>query len=698
MSARANSARSGIALAALIVALPAWGQEATPADAPAMEAPAAEAPPPEKPKKKRKKEQPAPADLTQAERDAIDTAAPLPKGSDVAAPPPAAQAEAAPPAPVLEEAAPEPAIADPLDDAIIDGRRRPGPVQREYEPALVQDNPGAIRPPPPEAFPEGDVALPDRWRLVQSLCPDRTFRAAKATCGSIFDPYHQNFFKGDRPINPKDVPFGLLKGDDWFLIATAISDTVVEPRSFPTPVGVQTTDRPGSLDVFGKSNSFLAAQTVLAGLSLVKGSTAYKPPEIEYRFTIGAQYNYVDVNEKRILNVRSTRPTYREDAFVGLQEAFVDYHIRNTSERYDFDSIRVGVQPFQADFRGFLFNDNQLGVRLFGTRDNNRFQYNLAAFWRIEKDTNTGLNDPSQPLRRDWVFHANVYRQDLPVPGFTSELSVTYNRNREGDRVTVDHNGFPARPALLGDIRGRNYDVTYIGYNGDGHIDRLNLTASAYFAIGQDRNSFFTSRPAEIRSWFVAFEPSYDIDWVRIRGAALWQSGDGDPYNNVEGGFDAIFENPIFAGADTSYWIRQTIPFAGGGRAVFLNQRNGLLVDLRSSKEQGQSNFNNPGLILLGVGADFDVTPRFRVSANANHLQFAQTETLEELRSEGSIPQEIGWDLSVAAIWRPKQIQNVVVRASVAVLEPGDGFRDLFTQSRDNSRYVSGLLNVILSY
>lgn len=675
MSARANSLRPGVALLALILAAPAWGQERDGAPAPAQ------------------------APLTQAERDAIDTANPLPEGSDVAAPPPAAQAEPAPPAPLPPaEAAPEPEVADPLDDAIIDGRRRPGPVQREYEPALVQDNPGAIRPPPPEAFPEGDVALPDRWRLVQSLCPDRNFRAAKATCASIFDPYHQNFFKGDRPINPDDVPFGLLKSDDWFLIANVISDSVVEPRSFPTPVGVTTTDRPGSNDVFGRSSSFLAAQTVLAGLSLVKGSTAYRPPEIEYRFTIGAQYNYVDVNERRILNIRSTAPTERRDAFIGLQEAFVDYHIRNTSERYDFDSVRVGVQPFQADFRGFLFNDNQLGIRLFGTRDNNRFQYNLAAFWRIEKDTNSGLNDPSQPLRRDWVFHANVYRQDLPFPGFTSELSVTYNRNREGDRVVIDHNGFPARPAVIGDLRGRNYDVTYIGYNGDGHIDRLNLTASAYFAIGQDRNSFFTSRPAEIRSWFAAIEPSYDIDWVRIRGAALWQSGDGDPYNNVEGGFDAIFENPIFAGADTSYWIRQTIPFAGGGRAIFLNQRNGLLVDLRSSKEQGQSNFNNPGLILLGVGADFDVTPRLRISANANHLQFAQTETLEELRSEGSIPQEIGWDLSAAVIWRPKQIQNVVVRASFAVLEAGDGFRDLFTQANRDSRYISGLLNVILTY
>jgi hypothetical protein len=93
-------------------------------------------------------------------------------------------------------------------------------------------------------------------------------------------------------------------------------------------------------------------------------------------------------------------------------------------------------------------------------------------------------------------------------------------------------------------------------------------------------------------------------------------SGDGDPYNDTHAGYDAIFENPIFAGADTSYWIRQTIPFAGGARAVSLNGRNGILANLRSSKEEGQSNFVNPGTLLLGVGADLDITPDFRLSGN----------------------------------------------------------------------------------
>jgi hypothetical protein len=240
--------------------------------------------------------------------------------------------------------------------------------------------------------------------------------------------------------------------------------------------------------------------------------------------------------------------------------------------------------------------------------------------------------------------------------------------------------------------------VFYLGYNADGRIGRINVTASAYGALGEDRNSFFTSEPADIRAFFAAAELSYDKDWMRFRLSGAYASGDDDPFDNTEGGFDAIFENPVFAGADTSYWIRQTIPFAGGGRAVSVNGRNGLLNSLRSSKEQGQSNFNNPGLVLVGAGADFDLTPEFRIFANANHLWFENTATLEALRNEGSIPKNIGWDLSTAAIWRPKATQNIVFRLSAAALLAEDGFRDLFDSLDGGGAYYSILANAILTY
>jgi hypothetical protein len=589
---------------------------------------------------------------------------------------------------------------------LIDGRRRPGVTQRELPDPVTQDNPGAVRAPPPEAFPTSEFPVPDRWRLIESLGLVKE---------RFLDPYNQNTYKGDRPIciptdeeqerrHREGLPkcrtpkFLGLTGEDWFFSINAASDTVIEPRSFPIPVGNQTTTRPDSNDVFGKPYSNVLSQTFIFGASLTKGYTAFKPPDVEYRISLAYNINYVTVPERRVLFVEPSKGTRRLDHFLGVQELFFDKHLRNTSDRFDFDSIRIGIQPFQSDFRGFLFNDLQLGIRLFGNRDNNRFQYNLAAFWRLEKDTNSGLNSVVQRPRDDFVFVANGYVQDFPVPSFTSQATVVYNMNREKGRIEVDDNGFPVRPALLGDLRGREYDVVYLGYNGDGHFGRFNLTVSAYGAFGEDRNSFFTSRPAKIRSYFVAAEPSIDYNWIRLRGAALYASGDKNPYNNVEAGFDAIFENPIFAGADTSYWIRQTIPFAGGGRAISINGRNGILNSLRSSKEQGQSNFNNPGTMLVGAGADLDLTPTTRLTFNANHLWFANTATLKALRVEGSIPKEIGLDLSAAAVWRPKANQNIVFRLSGAVLQPGDGFRDLFASRPRDSRFYSVLFNAILTY
>ena len=558
------------------------------------------------------------------------------------------------------------------------GRDIPGRL-RNYEKPVLQNNQGAVAAPPPEAFPTDWIPVPDRWRIVDAL----------GVGGQWWDPYNQNVIKGDRPI---------LGTDDWFLDLTGVSDSVAELRSFPTPVSIQTTQRPGGLDVFGQADSGLYTQTFVVGADIYKGSTAYKPPEIEFRFAVAMNVNYAQVSERRVLSVDPAAPTHRLDGLVGLQEAFLDYHIRNVDDRYDFDSIRIGIQPFSSDFRGFLFQDNQLGVRLFGDRDNNRYQYNLGFFARLEKDTNSGLNDITQMVRNDYVAVANVYAQDLPVPGFTSELTAVYNMNREASDIHTDFNGFPSRPALLGDIRPRDYDAVYLGYSGDGHWGDINLTVTGYGVLGQDRNSFFTGQPADIAGYFFAAEPSIDFDWIRWRLSALYASGDDNPYDNKEGGFDAIFENPQFAGSDTSYFIRQSIPFAGGGRAIFLNSRNGILNDLRSSKEEGQSNFNNPGTILLGTGGDFDIFPELRASVNVNHVWFADTTLVQALRQEGSIPSDLGWDSSLALTYRPFQTQNIVFRASGAVLSPGGGFGDLFTNSSHDGQYYSVLLNAIATF
>jgi len=184
---------------------------------------------------------------------------------------------------------------------------------------------------------------------------------------------------------------------------------------------------------------------------------------------------------------------------------------------------------------------------------------------------------------------------------------------------------------------------------------------------------------------------------VRVRLSGLYASGDSKPHDNVETGFDSILENPQFAGADTSYFIRESIPFVGGG-AVGLNGPNGILLDLRSSKDEGQSNFNNPGTVLLGAGADFDVLPQLRISTNINHISFVDTAVIEALRQQGSIPTPLGWDYSVATIWRPWDTQNVVFRVSGAVFSSEKGFDNLLATVGHDTNFYSVVFNAIFAF
>src|SRR5690349_2042567 len=356
--------------------------------------------------------------------------------------------------------APDEPMPPPADPEREVAPRRPGTSEPlRYFPPPV--DPSQV-PAPAAGARRETLPVADRWRIMRGLGMDSPW----------YDPYNQNLLKGDLPF-----------ARDWFANVGVVSDTLLEARRLPTPVGPQTTDRPGSYDVFGRGKQSTLAETLIVSMSLIKGDTTFRPPDYEFRLVPVFNFNRADVEEVRAVRVDPREGTTRTDNHVGLQEAFADVHLRNVSDRYDFDSVRVGIQPFNSDFRGFLFNDVPVGVRLFGTRDNNRWQYNLAWFRRLEKDTNSGLNDVGTAPRRDDVFVANAYRQDWPVLGFTSQGLIAVNLNREGDERFYDANGFLVRPAVQGDGRGHDYTVAYLGYSGDGHIGRWNLSATAYLAL-----------------------------------------------------------------------------------------------------------------------------------------------------------------------------------------------------------------------
>ena len=535
-------------------------------------------------------------------------------------------------------------------------------------------------PEPGRLVPRTSLPVPDRWRIMESLGQKDQW----------WDPYNNNTIKGDKPYQKFSH-----WGPDWFLNFGAVSDTLLEVRSLPTPVGAQSSRRPGASDVFGGPSQLALVQTVILSASVLKGNTTFKPPDYEFKFAGAFNINHTRVDEVRALNINPQRGTVRNDSHFGVQEAFADVHLRNVSDRYDFESVRVGIQPFISDFRGFVYNDLPFGVRLFGNRENNQWQYNLGWFRRLEKDTNSGLNDIFRRWRSDDVFVANAFRQDWPVLGHTTQATLIYNRNREGDQADhYDRNGFKVRPAVVGDVRPHNYDVVYAGLSGDGHFGRWNLSSSAYLAMGRASYDPIAQRSQGILAGFAAAELSRDFDWLRLRATGLFASADRNPFDGRSTGFDAILENPQIAGADTSFWIRQAIPLVGGG-GVALSGRNGVLASLRSSKDQGQSNFVNPGLLLFGIGADADITPQLRLIGNVSWLSFGNTSVLEYLRNQGGISRFIGTDISAAVQYRPYMTQNIVFNASIAFLQPGQGYRQLFPAGK---RPYSVLANLLLTF
>src|SRR5438445_9960132 len=327
-------------------------------------------------------------------------------------------------------------------------RRRPG---HPYEPLpeFPIVNPDGVAPAPVDQVGEF-LPVPDRWRIMESLGYKFPW----------YDPYNQNVWKGDKPID----------GKDHFLALNFISDTILQPRSVPTPVGPQSPSAPGQNDTLGRIQQDVFATTLIASADYYKGDTTFKPPEYEFKATLALNYNRVRVQQARALQIDPRFGKNRDDGFLGVQELFYLKDLRTVDERFDFDEVRIGIQPFSTDFRGFLFQDSQPGVRFFGNRDNNRWQYNLAYFRRLEKDLNSGLNDVTRSPRHDDILLFNLYRQDLPITGFTSQGIVLFNHNR--DTKFYDSNGFLERPAAIGLERLRHYHVGYLGYNGDGQTGR----------------------------------------------------------------------------------------------------------------------------------------------------------------------------------------------------------------------------------
>lgn len=520
--------------------------------------------------------------------------------------------------------------------------------------------------------------IEDRWRV--GIPDDPRF-----TKGSIINPYRQNVLKGDYPII----------GNNIFMNISLASESDFTIRRLPVPQDVSA-QLPGSFEFFGRGRQEAFNQNFIFSLDLFKGDASFKPVDWRFKVTGIANLNLLRARENGIVNIDVREGKSRLDGFNSIEEVFFEYRLGDTtklfpflrgkgsqggrSPEFDTTSIRVGIQPFTSDFRGFIFSDSNLGARLFGNFKNNRWQYNLAYFHMLEKETNSGLNTinfKETDFRNQQVYIANLFRQDTFVLGYTTQFSLHYS----DDRPTMEHdqNGFLVRPAKIGTVTPHRVRSGYFGWTGDGHFGRWNITHAAYQAIGRDTFNPIANRATRINAQMAAAELSIDYDWLRYRVAAFYTSGDSKPLDDTGRGFDAILDNTSFAGGKFSFWNSQALRLTQTG--VALVEPRSLLPSLRSSKIQGQANFVNPGLTLYNAGVDADLTPKLRGFLNYNYLRFNRTEPLELLLFQPAIRHSIGHDLGAGFIYRPLLNENIVLVGGASGLRPGTGFTDVFSSN-----------------
>lgn len=586
------------------------------------------------------------------------------------------------------------------DLTVTDGRTTATQILRVQTDSNVARQPGFEVTPRygtlPAPNPDAVQEMVDRWRITPPPYEmDEKPLARKAPGrlgerGATLDPYNQNLLKGDVPIF----------GADTFLVLTGISDTLVESRRVPTPSN-PSAGRPQSFTFFGENDQGVFLQSLIVSADLFQGFTAFQPVRQRVKVTAIGNFNHVRVEEPGILKPDVRRGVERTDSHFALQEFFYERLLKVISDNYDFMSIRVGSQPFVSDFRGFIFADTNLGIRFFGNAANNRYQYNAAFFERLEKDTNSGLNRLTE-LRNQRVLVGNFYAQDfMGKKGYTQQFSI--HAFQDDADLHFDRNGILVRPAPVGVFTPHEVKGVYLGQAGFGHFGRINVDHALYYVFGRDSLNPIAGpdprlRPdvqdeIDISAGLLAVELSFDKDWLRPKIGFLYATGDDDPRDRTGTGFDSIFDNPNFAGGGFSFFNRLGIRLAGTGTALV--ERGSLFTSLRSSKDEGQPNFVNPGVALITAGLDVEFTPRLRGVFTGNYIRLATTEPVKQILFQENIREELGFDLSAGLRYRPFITNNVVLAGGAAVFVPGQGFKDIY-ESGDPLYHV--FTNLILQF
>lgn len=529
----------------------------------------------------------------------------------------------------------------------------PPPPPLPPAPTPVPPSPPAAREPQPLPAVESAAspnfeAMPDRWHqkfaAYQRYDPPRR---VPWVVGHPLDPYNQNPAKADFPIG----------NGRTFVNLNLQFNSQLNPRQAANGQAPE-------------SNQLFYNQNAVVGAEVFNGDTVFQPKNWAVRVTAVNNLNAL-ADGSFSFSALSRKPLSSK-----IEELFGEKRLAVLNPAFDFVSIRAGMQNFNSDFRGYLFVDNQLGVRIFGNARGNRDQYNVAVFSMRQRDQ-TQLH-AIQTSTGQQVFIANYFVQDFGTAGYTAMFNVHLNH---------DPRGSGRGPGQV--------SATYIGFHGDGRWGGWSVSHAFYEVLGHDTGNARavgqdTGPSLKVNAQMAAIEVSRDSDWRRFRTSFLWASGDKGQ-NGQAGGFDMITDNPNLAGGQFMYWTQQTIKVPGVG---LLKDKFSLIPSLRDKFSAGigtpRSNFLNPGLILINGGMDVRLSPQLKVVTNASYLRFADVSTLVALvsRSQSGATRgafsdsQIGFDLGTGAKYRPFVNENLFVNIGAAALVARGGFANALGSSR----------------
>ena len=226
----------------------------------------------------------------------------------------------------------------------------------------------------------------------------------------------------------------------------------------------------------------------------------------------------------------------------------------------------------------------------------------------LEKDTYSDLNE-FEPARSAGSV-ANVFRQDFFGKGYTGELSFLgqLRRQRAGTTTRTVSSPGPRRSAQCTIITCK--PTTSAGPATDTSAGSISTTPFTRCSA-KTASTASPDERVEINAQMAALELSIDKDWLRHKLSVFYASGDRQSEElDTPPGSTPYSTGRFSSAARSAFMSHQGFNLAG--TSVNFKQRDSLVLDFRTSKAEGQSNFVNPGAFIVGYGLDADITPKLK--------------------------------------------------------------------------------------